>query len=109
MLRFGSGAKHFQADERAELENSCTYTASSAVDQNAIALPQFCDAMDQLIRGSVIQNEADGFGRIEPGWNSHRFRFRQNDETRISSCHGQRSNQIAGLPLRDRGTAGVND
>ena len=65
--------------------------------------------MNQLIRGGVIQNQADRFGGIESGGNPHEFGFRQHDVARISAGLGDRGDQIAGLPLRDAGAAGVHD
>ena len=65
--------------------------------------------MDQLIRGGVVQNQTDRFGGIEPGGNSHQFGLRQHDVARISPGHCHRGDQIAGLPLRNTGSAGIND
>ena len=65
--------------------------------------------MDQLIGGGVVQNQADRFGGIEPGGNWHQFGLRQHYVTRISSGLCDRGDQIAGLPLRHAGAAGVDD
>ena len=79
------------------------------MNQHALALAQLRDAMDQLIGGGVVQNQTDRFGGIESGGNSHQFGFRQHDVARISAGLGHRGDQIAGLPLRNAGAAGIND
>ena len=79
------------------------------MNQHAFALAQLGDAMDQLIRSGVVENETDRFGGIESGGNLHEFGFRQHDVTRISPGYGDRGDQITGLPSRNAGAAGVHD
>ncbi len=65
--------------------------------------------MDQLIRGGVVQNQADRFGGIERGGNSHQFGLWQYDIARVPAGHRYRGGQIAGLPLRNSGSTSIND
>jgi hypothetical protein len=57
----------FKPTSRAELERSRSYPASGSVNEHALALVEFRDTVDQLIRGGIVQNQTDRFGRIEPG------------------------------------------
>ena len=69
VLGLRRGAEHFQPGERAELQRGRSYAAGGSVNQHAFALAQIGDAMDQLIGGGVVQNQADRFGGIESGGN----------------------------------------
>src|ERR1700733_1007217 len=62
------------------------------------------DAVNQLIRGGVIQDEADGFDGIESGRDRDEFGFGEDDEARISAGVRERGDEIAGFPLGDIGT-----
>ena len=109
VLGLGRGAEHLQPHERAELQRGRSYSTGGAVNQHALALAQLRDAMDQLIRGGVIQNQTDRFGGIESGGNSHEFGLRQHDIARVSAGLRNRGDHIAALPLRNAGAAGIND
>lgn len=48
-----------------------------------------------LIRRHVVQNDADGLGRIEPGWHRDQLALRQADELRLGTVDRQRGEYLS--------------
>jgi hypothetical protein len=57
--------------------------------------------MQHLVRGDVVQDEADSLGGVQPRWNRNQFTLRQADELRVRSGDRQGGNYLAWLDSRD--------
>lgn len=65
VLRFRSSAEHFEAGDFAELESGGADAAGCAVDEERLAGVDVGKAVEHLVGGDVVEDEADGFGGIE--------------------------------------------
>ncbi len=66
-----------------------------------MALAKFCDAMDHLVGGDVIEHEADGFGGIQVVRHLNEMRRGDNEVAAVASNHGEGGDTLAGCKAGD--------
>ena len=107
-LGFGSCAEHAQAGDLTKLESGGANTSASAVNEEALAFAKFSDAVDHLVGGDVIQDEADGLGGIQIVRHGNQMRGGDEEVAAVASNHGERGDTLAGREAGDAIAESVN-
>src|SRR5580704_19182933 len=65
------------------------------MNENSLTGLELSDAMNELLRSAIVQNEADGFGGIDAAGDACQFGGRYAEILRISTKDGESDNGIA--------------
>src|SRR5271157_1495746 len=91
----GSRAEHLEARDFAKLERGSANTAGGAVHEESLPLAKLRDAVQHLVSGNVIENQADGLAGIEIVRHSNEMRGRNNRVPAVATDHGECRNSLA--------------
>jgi hypothetical protein len=90
-----------QPGEAAELQQRRTDSPCRAVDQRALAALDLGGAMQHLVGGDVVEDEADGLPRVQARGHRHQVALRQADELGVGAVDRQRGDELPRLEARD--------
>lgn len=75
----------------------CSHPTGSAVDQDRLSGFDLGQAVQHLIRGNVVENEADGLRGVQTCGDWYQFPLRQADEFCVGSADRHRCYDLAGF------------
>ncbi len=78
------------------------------MDEEALALTKFCDAMNHLVGGDVIQDEADGLCGVQVIRHGNEMRSGDEQVAAVASNHNEGGDTLAGREAGDAITQSVN-
>lgn len=102
------GSEHFEAGDFPKLQRGGADSAGGAVDEEALALAEIAHAVEHLVGGDVVEDEADGFGGVELLGNGDEMRCGNESVLRIAADHGECGDALTESELRDSRTEGVD-
>lgn len=102
-------AVHRESGEMPKLQECRADSTCRAVNQNALTRSDLGGAMQHLVRGDVVKDEADSLGGIELGRHRYQFVLRQADEFRVRSVNRQRRDRLARFHTSDTVTESIHE
>ena len=91
---------HLDAGQLRQLQHCGANAACSSVDQHALTALSLGRSMQHLIRGDVIQNNGDGFPRVESRRYGDEFALGHTHILRVAPVDGHRGDCLAQFEVR---------
>jgi hypothetical protein len=92
-----------------ELQKCRADAASGAVNQHALSRDHLRRAMQHLVRGDVVEDQADRLGGIDAGRHRNQIPLRQADVLRVRAEDRQRGDELAWLDFANAAADSVDD